>query len=83
MHREQTQSLARIDLEAGGLAQVRPQIEGRELAPIGAEPAGDPLEQTRVLASQTHCEALDAIEPLGEPAALLRQIAEFIVRRNA
>ena len=41
------------------------------------------IEQTRVLASQTHREALAAIEPLGERAAILRQIAEFIVRRNA
>jgi len=41
------------------------------------------IEQTRVLASETHRDALDAIGPLGERAAKLRQIAEFIVSRNA
>jgi len=41
------------------------------------------IEQTRVLASQTHRDALQAIEPLGERASTLRHIADFIVNRNA
>ncbi len=40
------------------------------------------IEQTRVLASQTHRDALSAIESLGDRAAKLRQIAEFIISRN-
>ncbi|PYS98402.1 MAG: hypothetical protein DMF63_16085 [Acidobacteria bacterium] len=40
------------------------------------------IEQTRVFASQTHRDALDAIEPFGERSLMLRRIAEFIVSRN-
>jgi geranylgeranyl pyrophosphate synthase len=41
------------------------------------------IEHARELASETHREALAAIEPLGDRAGKLRQIAQFIVSRNA
>jgi len=57
---------------------------GKDVAAAKATyPALYGIEQTRVLASQTHRDALEAIEPLGDRAVTLRQIAEFIVGRKA
>ena len=40
------------------------------------------LDESRRLAREALADALDAIEPLGEPAEPLRQIARWIVERN-
>ena len=40
------------------------------------------LDESRRLAREALNEALSAIEPLGEPAEPLRQIARWIVERN-
>jgi geranylgeranyl diphosphate synthase type II len=46
-------------------------------------PAVYGLERSRVMAEQERLAALEAIEPFGERALRLRQIADFIVQRKA
>ncbi|MEO8043017.1 MAG: polyprenyl synthetase family protein, partial [Acidobacteriota bacterium] len=46
-------------------------------------PAVRGIERTELLAGQLHGEAKDAISTLGDRAAILNQIADFILRRNA
>ena len=57
---------------------------GKDLAAAKATyPSVGGIERTEILAKQLHREAKEAISALGDRAALLDQIADFILTRNA
>ncbi|MEH6625677.1 MAG: (2E,6E)-farnesyl diphosphate synthase [Motiliproteus sp.] len=70
-----------LDIESDTQTLGKPQ--GSDLAANKATyPSLLGMEQAKEKALQLHQQALDALSPLGERASLLRQLADYVVKRN-